>query len=77
MKKVTRAAIKVLLFIWLLTAYIAGLVITKDGIYFICMLTVLYFYFDKDIEVRALERRIKKYKKAMNEIAERIENKEE
>ena len=63
-----------LIFCVLTFAFFLSLAFTKDVLYLLAGISFLFLYLNQLIEIDRLERRLKKYKKAVSNLAKMYEN---
>lgn len=74
MNKIVFAFIRAMFLIWITTACIMGLALDKEIIYAITLVAYLCVFVSAEVRAADLERRLKKYIKAYNKLAEKFEN---
>lgn len=74
MNKTVFAFIRAMLLIWITTACIMGLALDKEIIYAITLVSYLCVFISAEVRATDLEKRLKKYIKAYNKLAEKFEN---
>lgn len=74
MNKTVFAFIRSMFLIWITTACIMGLALDKEIIYAITLVSYLCVFVSAEVRAANLERRLKKYIKAYNKLAEKFEN---
>lgn len=73
MKRTLKHVFAGLFFVFLFTAYFFSIIFTKDMLYLVSGLSFLYLYLNQLIEIDRLERRLKKYKKAVSGLVKMYE----
>lgn len=66
-----------LIFITLAFSFFLSLVFTKDVLYMLCGLSFLFLYLNQLVEIERLEKKVKRYKKAVSDFAKILENNNE
>lgn len=70
MNRMVFAFARVMFMIWIITACIAGLIFDKEVIYAIALVCTVYCFVISEVRISDIEKRLKKYKKAYEKLAE-------